>query len=289
MFLYDESDAPIGLLYRESSYAEEVFDEYYFTKNLQGDIIGIYDEEGNLVAEYTYNAWGEHTVTNHTSANIGNINPFRYRGYFYDSETGYYYLNTRYYNPQIKRFISADNINYLGANGDLNSYNLYAYCSNNPVTGYDPMGMWTISQDIHASAACLVGVYYSLALVIDSEWNIAIQLTSADPSKNNNEQFFSLPGAGVGSYTTLIWSNVTIDDLTEGDTISAGGSGNVVGPLALGGDVLVSPTDGVVGVTTGANASAGVDVHIACTTTTTICKGNIKEAWKSFWKWVRGE
>ena len=88
---------------------------------------------GNCVASYTYNAWGEHTVTNYTSANIGNINPFRYRGYYYDTETGFYYLNARYYDPQIKRFISADEIGYLGANGDLNSYNLYAYCSNNPM------------------------------------------------------------------------------------------------------------------------------------------------------------
>ena len=66
-------------------------------------------------------------------------NPFRYRGY-YDTETGYYYLNSRYYDPQVKRFISADNLNYLGANGDLNSYNLYAYCSNNPVMYVDPVG-----------------------------------------------------------------------------------------------------------------------------------------------------
>ncbi len=67
-------------------------------------------------------------------------NPFRYRGYYYDTETGYYYLNSRYYDPQVKRFISPDNVNYLGANGDLNSYNLYAYCSNNPVMYVDPMG-----------------------------------------------------------------------------------------------------------------------------------------------------
>ena len=146
VYIYDENGSPIGMAIRDGATAditqsqEDQFSYYLFTKNLQGDITGIYDEEGNLVAEYIYNAWGEHTVTNHTSANIGNINPFRYRGYFYDNETGYYYLNTRYYNPQIKRFISADSVNYLGANGDLNSYNLYAYCSNNPVNLVDGEG-----------------------------------------------------------------------------------------------------------------------------------------------------
>lgn len=71
------------------------FDLYLFTKKLQGDIVGIYDENATLIASYVYDAWGNHTVTNYTSENIGNINPFRYRGYYFDSETGFYYLNTR--------------------------------------------------------------------------------------------------------------------------------------------------------------------------------------------------
>ncbi len=89
---------------------------------------------------------GNHKVLNpdgteNTSAIfIGNINPIRYRSYYYDTETGLYYLNARYYDPQIKRFINADEIGYLGANGDLNSYNLYAYCSNTPITKIDSNG-----------------------------------------------------------------------------------------------------------------------------------------------------
>ena len=155
-YFYDESGLPIGMAYRDgngktettSNYTRENEFEYYlFTKNLQGDIIGIYGwDEGisdyNCVAKYDYDAWGNHTVTNYTSDNIGDINPFRYRGYFYDSETNFYYLNSRYYDPEIKRFINADDISYLGENQDLDSYNLYAYCGNNPVMGYDPMGTW---------------------------------------------------------------------------------------------------------------------------------------------------
>ena len=122
------------------------FTYYLFTKNLQGDIVGIYTPDGAKVAEYRYDAWGNHVVCdstgaqNTTSTFIGNINPFRYRGYYFDTESGFYYLNSRYYDPQVKRFISADDISYLGANGDLNSYNLYAYCSNNPVMYSDTSG-----------------------------------------------------------------------------------------------------------------------------------------------------
>ena len=148
LYIYDELNSIIGMAYRTSSYEEGVFDYYLFTKNLQGDIVGIYDTDGNCVASYTYNAWGQCNTTNHTNARIGNINPFRYRGYYYDSETYLYYLNARYYDPQIKRFINADTLDNLGANGDLNAFNLYAYCSNNPVMYVDPTGeiaWWVIA------------------------------------------------------------------------------------------------------------------------------------------------
>lgn len=148
VYLYDENDAPIGLLYRESSYAEEVFDEYYFTKNLQGDIIGIYDSTGKIVVEYRYDAWGELYSYSYypESEHIAEINPFRYRGYYFDQETGFYYLNTRYYDPSVKRFISADNINVIGATS--NSFvdkNFYSYCDNNPIMRADEGGeFWHI-------------------------------------------------------------------------------------------------------------------------------------------------
>ena len=77
-----------------------------------------------------------------TEAAIASSLPFRYRSYYYDTELGMYYLNTRYYDPNIGRFINADDILYLGANGDLQGFNLYAYCSNNPVMFYDSNGCY---------------------------------------------------------------------------------------------------------------------------------------------------
>ncbi len=119
---------------------------YIFSKNLQGDVIGIYNENRQLVAKYSYNAYGEiMSITDASgndvssnSAHIANINPFRYRGYYYDTETGFYYLQSRYYDPVVGRFLNADAI--IGANGGIIGYNAFAYCNNNPVMKYDPSG-----------------------------------------------------------------------------------------------------------------------------------------------------
>ena len=141
VYLYDESNAPIGLAYRTTTYADGEFDKYLFTKNLQGDIINIYSEDGACVAEYFYDAWGNHTVTNYTDDNIGDINPFRYRSYYYDTETGFYYLNSRYYDPEIKRFVNSDGTGILTYTPmSLTDKNLYAYCDNNPVMRVDNGG-----------------------------------------------------------------------------------------------------------------------------------------------------
>jgi len=111
---------------------------------LFGDIIGIKNTANELVASYTYNAWGECTIGTNVDG-VATLNPFRYRGYYYDTETGFYYLQTRYYDPEICRFISADDPEILG---DLASVvgqlNLYAYCLNNPVMFTDPSGCITL-------------------------------------------------------------------------------------------------------------------------------------------------
>ncbi len=141
--------------------------DYYYRKNLQGDIIAIYTESGTLVAEYLYDAWGKVLqVSNKTSAKIGNINPFRYRGYYYDTETGLYYLETRYYDPVIGRFINTDSLEYLGDGAELSNYNLFAYCGDNPVMGYDPRGT---AFETFFDVVSLVG---SVAEVISTPTNV---------------------------------------------------------------------------------------------------------------------
>ena len=120
---------------------------YYFDKNTLGDIIAIRDENGNVVASYKYDAWGNHTVQNeyggvdYSTTSIGHINPFRYRGYYYDVETGFYYLQTRYYDPTICRFINADDYELVATLATIpGQLNMYAYCNNNPIMYTDPTG-----------------------------------------------------------------------------------------------------------------------------------------------------
>jgi len=124
--LYDENGSAYSFIYNGT--------QYYYVKNLQGDVVKILNTSGGVVASYTYDAWGKVT----SSGSIGQINPIRYRGYYYDTDTGFYYLQSRYYDPAIKRFISADG--YLNANGDLLGFNMYAYCGNNPNTRTDTSG-----------------------------------------------------------------------------------------------------------------------------------------------------
>ena len=112
---------------------------YYYLKNIQGDVINILNSSGQIVVTYTYDAWGKVlSVTGSLAGTVGYINPFRYRGYYYDTETGFYYLQTRYYDPELGRFLNADSI--IGANGDIQGYNVFAYCNNNPVMYIDTMG-----------------------------------------------------------------------------------------------------------------------------------------------------
>ena len=102
--------------------------DYYYQKNIQGDILRIFDKNDNLKAEYSYDAWGKCTIKTNVSG-IATINPFRYRGYYLDDETGLYYLNARYYDPEISRFISPDSTDYLDTES-INGLNLYAYGGN---------------------------------------------------------------------------------------------------------------------------------------------------------------
>lgn len=135
-------------------------DFYFFEKNLQGDILAVYDESGICVLQFTYDAWGRILSTSGTAVGTGveTASIFRYRGYIYDTETGFYYLQSRYYDPQTGRFISPDNIDYLGVGDELLSYNFYIYCSNDPVNGIDPEGTfnWKKLGAIVACAAIVV-------------------------------------------------------------------------------------------------------------------------------------
>ena len=112
---------------------------YTYVYNGLGDVMEILDKDGNAVVSYLYDAWGAPiSITGPMASTLGAQNPIRYRGYYYDTETGLYYLQSRYYDPVVGRFLNADSV--MGVNGDMATYNLFAYCGNNPVNRSDPTG-----------------------------------------------------------------------------------------------------------------------------------------------------
>ena len=132
--------------------------EYFYLKNAQGDVTGLVDSTGTKVVAYTCGPWGEAWGVSGTLAStLGAMNPLRYRGYVYDTETGLYYLNSRYYNPAWGRFINADS---LIDGSSATSQNMFAYCNNNPVNMADPTGhlpFFLVTGLIGAVAGAIIG------------------------------------------------------------------------------------------------------------------------------------
>ena len=158
MYFYYDALGPAALNYNG--------DFYYYIRNTQGDIIYIADEDYSFVVSYVYDAWGNLLVINdYTDEGIGTLNPLRYRGYVYDTETGLYYLQSRYYNPSWGRFINTDIFPSTGQG--INCGNLFAYCENNPINRQDSSGyIWETVWDI----ASLVGSAADVAANPANPW-----------------------------------------------------------------------------------------------------------------------
>ena len=163
LYLYDDGGNIIGL--------QEDGETYYFVRTLQGNVAGILDAEGTQVAMYTYDTWGNvsgvyngnwQAVTD--PEHIAVRNPFRYRGYMYDEESGLYYLESRYYDPVTGRFVNADG--YVSTGTGLMGHNMFAYCNNNPVMYVDPTGARPVSEiqaDIDVLEAFIKEARYAIA------------------------------------------------------------------------------------------------------------------------------
>ncbi len=176
--LYDNEDSVCGIIYDDAA--------YYFHKNLQGDVIGIKNAYGVLVARYTYDAWGNViAVTDEdgfdvsdNAAHVANANPFRYRGYYYDTEIGMYYLQSRYYDPVVGRFINGDDQRTILSNFIYNGYNgenIYCYCNNNPVNNIDSNGKSAILATIAIIA--LIAAAVATGVLCGYRWMTDFQKT----------------------------------------------------------------------------------------------------------------
>jgi len=151
-FHYDADGKPMSFVYNGTT--------YYYATNLQGDIVAILSKEGTQVVSYSYDAWGNIlSITGTKADTIGKYNPLRYRGYVYDTESKLYYLQSRYYDPAIGRFINADTFATTGQG--LLGNNMFAYCQNNPVIYYDSEGHFLCTA-VGAIGGALSGAIWGL-------------------------------------------------------------------------------------------------------------------------------
>lgn len=148
LFSYDDQSNVVAVDYNGTY--------YYYLRDGQGSIVKLIDGNGSTVVSYSYDPWGVCTTTGSMASTLGALNPFRYHGYVYDEETGWYYLLSRYYNPTVGRYLSADTLSSTGQ-GVL-GYNMYAYCLNNPTTNYDPSGSLSFSNIFSGASLLSIGL-----------------------------------------------------------------------------------------------------------------------------------
>lgn len=152
-FFYDASGTPYALKTNGTT--------YYYVANLQGDVMQLVNSSGTAVASYEYDPYGNIVSQ---SGDMAEINPLRYRSYYFDSESSLYYLQSRYYDPEIGRFINADG--YASTGQSLLGYNMFAYCGNNPIMGYDPTGSinwWGVAAGVGVGVLAVLAVAATVA------------------------------------------------------------------------------------------------------------------------------
>ena len=205
-FFYDQQGNRVGMADGNNKF-------YYYIYNLQGDVIALADAStGKLVVTYTYDAWGKPlSVTDKTSNSVGTQNPFRYRGYYYDTETSLYYLQTRYYDPEVGRFINADAFTSTDISGAL-SANMFAYCENNPVMRHDPNGEW---------AQILVGA--AIGVLEQFVSDVAVAVITGRPLDECFSSVGTYVSAGLsGAFSTIPGCKAVSRAVQEGISIYVG-------------------------------------------------------------------
>ena len=203
------------------------YQTYFFDKNTLGDVVAIRNSNGSIVATYEYDAWGNHIVMNangneqYASDFIGNVNPFRYRSYYFDTETGFYYLQTRYYDPSIYRFINADDYELVGILSLSGELNMYVYCGNNPIMCTDESGEGLIATIF---LACIIGtaVFGAVAEGVNAIQNGGTVLEVIEAT-----MYGAVKGAMLGVILGTLISSVATFIFPGGTALALAGGGAV--------------------------------------------------------------
>ncbi len=263
-YMYDESGRMLGFRLDGA--------EYYYVRDYSGDVTGLINSRGELIGSYLYDPWGvlletylntfEEETAEWTDADraeymrVLNLNPIRYKSYYYDTETGFYYLRSRYYDPITTRFISPDTVDVLTVSAaSITDRNLYAYCDNNPIVRYDDGGeLW------HILAGAIVGSATSLITsIVDEAVNYAEMKTSSNESNWNigkaiarvaistvigggeGAAIAACPaaaaaiGAAAGATDSIINDLLSDDDITAQDVIIGAAVSGALGALTNAG------------------------------------------------------
>ena len=203
-YFYDENGSVLGIVYGGEN--------YYFRKNFRGDVLAILTASGEVVVEYSYDPWGNIlAVTGSLASTLGSDNPFRYRGYYYDTESCFYYLNSRYYDAKVCRYLNADG--YVSTGQGILGNNMFAYCGNNPVNNCDPSGQFFIS------ALLVGGLVLGSALLLSGcsakpEPKPEPYKSADDAARAFSEQVYSSSAYIRHEYSTEIYSRTVKGETT---------------------------------------------------------------------------
>ena len=233
---------------------------------------------------YEYDAWGNCTVIYHgNGASTGAAaNPFRYRGYYYDTDLGLYCVGTRYYDSNTGRWISPEP-NLDKGKFDLNNtvlgYSVYIYCMNNPVINVDYTGEWTFSIGGFVTLVCFGGFSYGISISVDDDWNVGLQYTEANVFKKESGVVIGGINISAGGKASLSLDADTIYDL-EGESFSVSGSYYI-----YGGEVATSDLEDVLGGVNSMSVSVAasplpVDASVSASNTKTIGSFNAVNVYK---------
>ena len=272
-YCYDANGQLYAVSYKANSSTNAV--TYYFAHNWRGDITSIYDGNGNVVAKYEYDVWGNVlTVSNASNQeitdpnHIANLNPFRYRSYYYDSESGLYYLMSRYYDPVTHRFVNADG--YFQSGDGILDTNMNAYCRNNPLNNIDKYGTLVTTIGLNVFGCFGVPACFSIYMAVDDYGNYGFYYSYCDYQESGGVGIMSISAT---TSLNIIWDAETIDDLDKSYQYWGGSFGEV---FSIGADaILLEEYETLSGLSFSFGIGAGIDwAHAYTTTNQTIFKSN---------------
>ena len=262
-FIYDESGKPFALKYSTNGTS---FQTYYYVLNLQGDVVKLIHYipgfEYESVATYEYDAWGNIVSS---SGRLAEINPLRYRGYYYDNETGFYYLQSRYYDPENHRFINADTYASTDSS-DAIACNMFAYCLGTPILLQDPDGKDSFGVSIGFSFWIFGWGFSVSAGIVGTDDDIGLQFSVA---RSDTFDTSSQMGVSIGPSVSVQVTDRTVTSGLDGPSTAVGGGKD------LGFDALFDENNDYMGWQLNAGLDSGIivpsaDIHKITSKTYTV-------------------